>query len=95
VYFCGRLAQYKYLNTDEVIGEALQCFDRIRAACPPDIAAFSRATGAGRGRLAGGRLIPGPVADRPIPDGPRVPAGLAPGIGRRGDDSRAGPSPPP
>jgi UDP-galactopyranose mutase len=30
VYFCGRLAQYRYFNTDEVILEALQCFDRIR-----------------------------------------------------------------
>ena len=33
VYFCGRLAQYKYLNTDEVIGDALRCFDRIRSEC--------------------------------------------------------------
>ena len=31
VYFCGRLAQYRYFNTDEVIQEALRCFDRIRA----------------------------------------------------------------
>jgi len=30
VYFCGRLAQYRYFNTDEVIQEALQCFQRIR-----------------------------------------------------------------
>jgi UDP-galactopyranose mutase len=30
VYFCGRLAQYRYFNTDEVIGEALKCFERIR-----------------------------------------------------------------
>ena len=26
VYFCGRLAQYRYFNTDEVIQEALGCF---------------------------------------------------------------------
>ena len=30
VYFCGRLAQYRYFNTDEVIHEALQCFQQIR-----------------------------------------------------------------
>jgi UDP-galactopyranose mutase len=35
VFFCGRLAQYRYLNTDEVIGEALRCFDAVRAACLP------------------------------------------------------------
>ncbi|MDY3560781.1 UDP-galactopyranose mutase [Gemmata sp. JC673] len=30
VYFCGRLAQYRYFNTDEVIQEALACFQTIR-----------------------------------------------------------------
>jgi len=30
VYFCGRLAQYRYFNTDEVILEALKCFEEIR-----------------------------------------------------------------
>jgi UDP-galactopyranose mutase len=30
VHFCGRLAQYRYFNTDEAILEALQCFERIR-----------------------------------------------------------------
>lgn len=30
VYFCGRLAQYRYFNTDEVIQEALACFETIR-----------------------------------------------------------------
>jgi UDP-galactopyranose mutase len=30
VYFCGRLAQYRYFNTDEAILEALSCFERIR-----------------------------------------------------------------
>jgi UDP-galactopyranose mutase len=30
VYFCGRLAQYRYFNTDEVIAEALACFQTIR-----------------------------------------------------------------
>lgn len=29
VYFCGRLATYRYLNTDEVIQSALGCFRRI------------------------------------------------------------------
>lgn len=33
VYFCGRLAQYRYFNTDEVIGEALACFQTIRDRC--------------------------------------------------------------
>ena len=32
VYFCGRLAQYRYFNTDEVILEALKCFEQIKAA---------------------------------------------------------------
>lgn len=41
VFFCGRLAQYRYFNTDEVIQEALTCFEQIRRTCaaPP---AFSR-----------------------------------------------------
>jgi UDP-galactopyranose mutase len=33
VWFCGRLAQYRYFNTDEVILEALKCFEDIRARC--------------------------------------------------------------
>lgn len=33
VYFCGRLAQYRYFNTDEVIQEALACFRTIRDRC--------------------------------------------------------------
>ncbi len=33
VYFCGRLAQYRYFNTDEVIQEALACFQTIRDRC--------------------------------------------------------------
>jgi UDP-galactopyranose mutase len=33
VYFCGRLAQYRYFNTDEVIQEALKCFRQIRQDC--------------------------------------------------------------
>jgi UDP-galactopyranose mutase len=33
VFFCGRLAQYRYFNTDEVIQEALRCFDTIRRTC--------------------------------------------------------------
>ncbi|MBY0515184.1 MAG: NAD(P)-binding protein [Gemmataceae bacterium] len=35
VFFCGRLAQYRYFNTDEAIQEALTCFDRIRRTCAP------------------------------------------------------------
>ena len=31
VFFCGRLAQYRYFNTDEVILEALKCFEQIRS----------------------------------------------------------------
>jgi UDP-galactopyranose mutase len=33
VFFCGRLAQYRYFNTDEVISEALRCFEEIRHRC--------------------------------------------------------------
>lgn len=33
VFFCGRLAQYRYFNTDEVILEALKCFEQIRTTC--------------------------------------------------------------
>jgi UDP-galactopyranose mutase len=33
VWFCGRLAQYRYFNTDEVIQEALTCFEEIRKTC--------------------------------------------------------------
>jgi UDP-galactopyranose mutase len=33
VFFCGRLAQYRYFNTDEVIQEALKCFQEIRTTC--------------------------------------------------------------
>jgi UDP-galactopyranose mutase len=35
VYFCGRLAQYRYFNTDEVIQEALRCFEEIQQRCAP------------------------------------------------------------
>jgi UDP-galactopyranose mutase len=37
VYFCGRLAQYRYFNTDEVIQEALECFQTIRRRCAPEV----------------------------------------------------------
>ena len=33
VYFCGRLAQYRYFNTDEVILQALRCFEEMRKRC--------------------------------------------------------------
>jgi UDP-galactopyranose mutase len=55
VYFCGRLAQYRYFNTDEVIGEALKCFEQIRrhqpaaarrSAWSPTTSTTSFATGA-------------------------------------------------
>jgi UDP-galactopyranose mutase len=35
VFFCGRLAQYRYFNTDEVILEALRCFTEMCKACAP------------------------------------------------------------
>jgi UDP-galactopyranose mutase len=35
VYFCGRLAQYRYFNTDEAVGEALACFRRIQERHAP------------------------------------------------------------
>jgi UDP-galactopyranose mutase len=37
VWFCGRLAQYRYFNTDEVIGEALACFEQIKKRCAPGV----------------------------------------------------------
>jgi UDP-galactopyranose mutase len=33
VFFCGRLAQYRYFNTDQVILEALRCFRDLQARC--------------------------------------------------------------
>jgi UDP-galactopyranose mutase len=36
VWFCGRLAQYRYFNTDEVILEALKCFEQIRTRSRTD-----------------------------------------------------------
>ncbi len=44
VHFCGRLAQYRYFNTDEVVGEALSCFRRIqqRSAAMPSSSMASR-----------------------------------------------------
>src|SRR5260221_2244896 len=48
VYFCGRLAQYRYFNTDEVIQEALKCFQRIRqdANARPETSVLSSPTAA-------------------------------------------------
>jgi UDP-galactopyranose mutase len=37
VYFCGRLAQYRYFNTDEVIQEALRCFQSLQQQCAPGL----------------------------------------------------------
>ncbi|MFO0928136.1 MAG: UDP-galactopyranose mutase [Gemmataceae bacterium] len=46
VYFCGRLAQYRYFNTDEVIQEALRCFQQIhrRFVAVPVSSSWSLAT---------------------------------------------------
>lgn len=49
VYFCGRLATYRYLNTDEVIASALSTFHRIRTACR-GLAAHARRGAPHRGR---------------------------------------------
>jgi UDP-galactopyranose mutase len=48
VYFCGRLARYRYVNTDEVILEALECFQTIQRRLSPTAAppASSRMTSA-------------------------------------------------
>jgi UDP-galactopyranose mutase len=43
VYFCGRLAQYRYFNTDEVIREALSCFRRIHQRYAPERSPSSEA----------------------------------------------------
>ena len=45
-WFVGRLATYRYLNMDQVVGQALATFQRIGAALP----ATPR-------RMAGGRLV--------------------------------------
>lgn len=45
VYFCGRLAQYRYFNTDEVIQEALACFQTIRDRCAAPSLPLSTPTG--------------------------------------------------
>jgi UDP-galactopyranose mutase len=44
VHFVGRLATYKYYNMDQVVGQALATFDKIRAA--RDARANGRAAGA-------------------------------------------------
>ena len=31
VYFCGRLAEYKYFNTDEVIENAFRTFELLKS----------------------------------------------------------------
>lgn len=41
VYFCGRLAQYRYFNTDEVVREALSCFRRIQQRYAPERSSLS------------------------------------------------------
>jgi len=48
VYFCGRLAQYRYFNTDEVVREALRCFERMKdesgTAAAPSASSPARAS---------------------------------------------------
>lgn len=44
VYFCGRLARYRYVNTDEVIQEALQCFRTIQQRLAPAARSVSSRT---------------------------------------------------
>lgn len=51
VYFCGRLAQYRYMNTDEVITEALECFERIAAIHAPAARVRPWKTGDGNTRV--------------------------------------------
>jgi UDP-galactopyranose mutase len=34
VTFIGRLAQYRYLNMDQVVGAALHTFDKLAGAAP-------------------------------------------------------------
>lgn len=43
VYFCGRLAQYRYFNMDQVIREALSCFRSIRRRFAPHRSHLSEA----------------------------------------------------
>lgn len=49
VFFCGRLAQYRYFNTDEAITEALACFDRICQTAAQAPKTMLRAAGVGIG----------------------------------------------
>jgi UDP-galactopyranose mutase len=43
VYFCGRLAQYRYFNTDQVVREALTCFRMLRQRFAPQRSPLSAA----------------------------------------------------
>jgi UDP-galactopyranose mutase len=54
VWFVGRLATYRYLNMDQVVGQALATFRRIEEEVP-------RAAGAGRGLDAGRAAAAGPA----------------------------------
>ena len=35
MWFVGRLATYRYCNTDQIVGQALATFNRIDASLPP------------------------------------------------------------
>jgi UDP-galactopyranose mutase len=52
VFFCGRLAQYRYFNTDEVILEALKCFAAIRKSCVPGLVPSAWSAPASKGSEA-------------------------------------------
>lgn len=54
VWFVGRLANYRYFNMDQVVGQALATFERIRNdAEKPDVTAPRPASGGTRGHLTG------------------------------------------
>lgn len=54
VWFVGRLANYRYFNMDQVVGQALATFERIRKeAEKPDLTAPRPASGGPRGHLTG------------------------------------------
>ena len=55
VFFCGRLAQYRYFNTDEAILEALACFERIRQSATQTPGRAQRVLGVGRPASASSR----------------------------------------
>ncbi len=65
VWFCGRLATYRYYNMDQVTAQALTTFARIDAALGPRTAAGQRAQDkhhmVQEGAQQAGEPVPGPV----------------------------------